>query len=201
MKSRPASPGFLLSALGLAAVLLFAADLALGSVRIPLGGVLDALLGRGTETAWSSIVLVFRLPKALTALAAGAALAVSGLILQTVFRNPLAGPDSLGIGAGASVGVALVVLGWLWNFQFPVIKKIWTSSYVLVAGGYSCMLLGLFYLIVDVWKCQKWAQPFVWIGANSITIYLVHNIINFQTLSARFAGGDVQRCHPVFPPG
>lgn len=110
MKGRPSRPMTLLAALAVAAVLLFLADLALGSVRIPLGAVFDALLGRGADPAWESIVRVFRLPKALTALVAGAALAASGLILQTVFRNPLAGPDSLGIGAGASVGVALVVL-------------------------------------------------------------------------------------------
>jgi iron complex transport system permease protein len=110
MRKRLAGPCFPLAVLALATALLFIADLALGSVKIPLGGVIDALLGRPTDPAWASILRVFRLPKALTALAAGAALAVSGLILQTVFRNPLAGPDSLGIGAGASVGVALVVL-------------------------------------------------------------------------------------------
>ncbi len=110
MKARGPAPGALLATLACAAALLFVADLALGSVRIPLVGVADALLGRATDSAWASIVLIFRLPKALTALSAGAALAVSGLILQTVFRNPLAGPDSLGIGAGASVGVAIVVL-------------------------------------------------------------------------------------------
>ena len=49
-------------------------------------------------------------------------------------------------------GVVAVALGWLWDYQFPVIKKIWTSSYVLVAGGYSAILLGAFYLIVDVWR-------------------------------------------------
>jgi iron complex transport system permease protein len=106
----PRSATLLISILVFAAGALFLADLALGSVRIPLGGIADALLGRPTDAAWAGIVRVFRLPKALTALAAGAALAVSGLILQTVFRNPLAGPDSLGIGAGASVGVAIVVL-------------------------------------------------------------------------------------------
>jgi iron complex transport system permease protein len=106
----PSSTPCLLAALSLATALLFVADLGFGSVRIPFSGVLDALAGRSVDPAWESIVRVFRLPKALTALAAGAALAVSGLILQTVFRNPLAGPDSLGIGAGASVGVALVVL-------------------------------------------------------------------------------------------
>jgi iron complex transport system permease protein len=102
--------GALIAALSALALVLFAADLAFGSVRIPPGEVLRALAGRSGNAAWNSIVLIFRLPKALTALGAGAALAVAGLLLQTMFRNPLAGPDTLGIGSGASVGVALVVL-------------------------------------------------------------------------------------------
>ena len=100
----------ILAALAAAALILFAADLALGSVRVPLREVARALAGLPGDPTSASIVSVFRLPKALTALAAGAALAVSGLVLQTLFRNHLAGPDSLGLGAGASVGVALVVL-------------------------------------------------------------------------------------------
>jgi iron complex transport system permease protein len=100
----------LIAALAATVFALFVADLAFGSVRIPLEGLVDAAFGRSANPAWTSILVVFRLPKALTALAAGAALAVSGLLLQSVFRNPLAGPDSLGIGAGASIGVALVVL-------------------------------------------------------------------------------------------
>jgi predicted acyltransferase len=92
-----------------------------------------------------------------------------------------------------SLGAAAAALGWLWGLQFPVIKKIWASSYVLVAGGYSAILLGLFYLIVDVWKRRSWCQPFVWIGMNSITIYLTKNIIgDFRTLARRLAGGDLK---------
>ena len=91
------------------------------------------------------------------------------------------------------LGLAGVLLGHLWGFRFPVIKKIWTSSYVLVAGGYSALLLGFFYLVVDVWKFQKWCQPFVWIGTNSITVYLANNIISFERLGLRFAGGDVKK--------
>lgn len=91
-------------------------------------------------------------------------------------------------------GIACVALGWLWGLQFPVIKKIWTSSYVLVAGGYSAILMGVFYLIVDVWKYQWWCQPFVWMGMNSITIYLVKNFLggSFSRLSARLVGGDIR---------
>jgi predicted acyltransferase len=94
-----------------------------------------------------------------------------------------------------SFGIAGVVLGWLWNAQFPVIKKIWTSSYVLVAGGYSAILLGVFYQIVDVWQARAWCQPFVWMGMNSITIYLASNMLGgFRRLATRLVGGDVRFC-------
>lgn len=89
-------------------------------------------------------------------------------------------------------GGAGVALGWLWGLQFPVIKKIWTSSYALVAGGYSAMLLGVFYLIVERWRWRKWCQPFVWIGMNAITIYVGFGIIGFPGLARRLAGGDIQ---------
>jgi predicted acyltransferase len=89
-------------------------------------------------------------------------------------------------------GVGGVLLGHLWGLQFPVIKKIWTSSYVLVAGGYSCLFLAVFYQIIDVWKFQKWSLPFVWIGMNPITIYLAHNLIDFETTANRFVGGPIK---------
>ncbi|HOC54887.1 MAG TPA: DUF5009 domain-containing protein [Verrucomicrobiota bacterium] len=90
-------------------------------------------------------------------------------------------------------GIAAATLGWLWDAQFPVIKKIWTSSYVLVAGGYSAILLGLFYLVVDIWQARAWCQPFVWMGMNSITIYLASNFLGgFRRLARRFVGGDVE---------
>jgi predicted acyltransferase len=89
-------------------------------------------------------------------------------------------------------GVALVLIGYMWGMQFPVIKKIWTSSYVLVAGGYSFVLLGVFYLVLDVWKIRKWATIFVWIGMNPITIYMARNIIDFDDLASRFVGGELQ---------
>jgi len=90
-------------------------------------------------------------------------------------------------------GVCLVALGHLWGLQFPVIKRIWTSSYVLVAGGYSFALLGFFYLLTDVFGLQKWAQPLVWIGMNPLTIYMARNIVDFNALANRFVGGDVQK--------
>jgi predicted acyltransferase len=95
------------------------------------------------------------------------------------------------LGAGA----ASAALGWLWGLEMPVIKKIWTSSYVLVAGGYSAMLLGLFYWIVEVKKKTAWCQPFVWIGMNPITLYLLSNFLGgagFEKLARRVAGGPVK---------
>lgn len=90
---------------------LFALSLLLGSVSIPAGEVLRALAGgETTRASWATIVLDYRLPKAITAVLAGAALAGAGLLLQTLFRNPLADAYVLGISSGASLGVALVVM-------------------------------------------------------------------------------------------
>ncbi len=99
------------STLLLILIALFLLSLTLGSVRIPLRQILVILLGGEADKAtWATIVYAFRLPKAITAVLAGAALSVSGLQMQTMFRNPLAGPFILGINSGASLGVALVVL-------------------------------------------------------------------------------------------
>ena len=89
-------------------------------------------------------------------------------------------------------GVAAIAAGWLWNLQFPVIKKIWTSSYVLVAGGWSFLLLAAFYYVVDVLRWRRWCQPFVWIGMNPITLYLVLSIVWFPSVAQRLVGGSVR---------
>ena len=97
--------------LALAVAVLFALNLLWGSVSIPAGDVWRILLGDKTEKAsWQFIVLQSRLPQALAAMLCGAALAVSGLLLQTAFRNPLAGPSVFGINSGAGLGVAVVML-------------------------------------------------------------------------------------------
>ena len=86
-------------------------NLLLGSVAIPFRAVWNILTGgEGDPVAWQNIILKSRLPQALTALVAGAGLSISGLQMQTIFRNPLAGPSVLGISSGASLGVAFVVL-------------------------------------------------------------------------------------------
>ena len=103
----------ILYCIGLSAliVVLFALNLLLGSVSIPAGDVLRILMGDDSlKPSWQFIVLESRLPQAITATLCGASLAVSGLLLQTAFRNPLAGPSIFGINSGAGLGVALVML-------------------------------------------------------------------------------------------
>ena len=100
----------LFTALAALPLFLFLLDLAVGAVAVPLGDVWAALTGGDCPRATAKIILNIRLIKAVVALLAGAALSVSGLQMQTLFRNPLAGPYVLGISSGASLGVALVVL-------------------------------------------------------------------------------------------
>ena len=69
--------------------------------------------------------------------------------------------------------------------QFPIIKKLWTSSFVLVAGGYSFLLVALFHAIIDIAKFDIWARPFVWIGMNPLTLYLVAGLLGFSDLVRR----------------
>ena len=108
MKSRTT---ILFIAFTAAVTALFAADVAVGSVSIPLGEVWAAITGAECNPATAKIVREIRLMKAVAALIAGSALAVSGLQMQTLFRNPLAGPYVLGVSSGASLGVALFILG------------------------------------------------------------------------------------------
>ena len=117
-----------------------------------------------------------------------------GVFAGLLLANPSI-KDKQKVIALIAAGLVMFNLGWFWNIEFPVIKKIWTSSYVLVAGGCSAFLLGVFFLIIDVWKYQKWCQPFVWMGMNSITIYMTVNLLGrggFDKLGGRLAGGDIR---------
>ncbi|NDV59071.1 iron ABC transporter permease [Bacteroides sp. 519] len=91
--------------------LTFVADIILGSVILPLKDVLHALTGQTDDAIYHEIILNHRLPKAITAILTGCALSVSGVMMQTLFHNPLAGPDVLGVTSGASLGVALLTFG------------------------------------------------------------------------------------------
>jgi iron complex transport system permease protein len=92
-------------------VILFVLNISLGSVSIPFKDILNTLIGNtAAKESWQTIILYFRLPKAITAILVGSGLSVAGLLMQTLFRNPLAGPFVLGISSGASLGVALFIL-------------------------------------------------------------------------------------------
>lgn len=124
---------------------LFFANLAWGSVSIPLGDVLDILRGDGIEGSYRYILLESRLPQAVTALLAGAALATSGLLLQTAFRNPLAGPDVFGISSGAGLAVAIVMLAFGGSVSFGDLglgSLLGGGGYVI--GGYLAILFAAF---------------------------------------------------------
>jgi predicted acyltransferase len=113
---------------------------------------------------------------------------LAGLLLRHNKIGPYEKAFCLLIGGAAGVG-----LGFAWGMEFPVIKKLWTSSFVLVAGGYSAMLLGAFYLVFDVWQFRHWAAPLVWIGANPITLYLLDEIVNYRKLAELCIGGDLSQ--------
>lgn len=109
MKAGSTRLAFSLAGLFLLMLLLFMADMLIGSTQMAAHDVLRALFGTGSAGD-ELIVMQFRLPKALTAILAGAAMSVSGLLMQTLFRNPLAGPDVMGVSSGAGLGVALTLL-------------------------------------------------------------------------------------------
>ena len=116
-------------------ILLFVVNLLIGAVDIPIGDVFSILWGNDSgHPTWDYIVMQSRLPQAVTAMLCGSSLAVSGLMLQTAFRNPLAGPSIFGINSGASVGVALVML--LWG------GSITTSSFSIT--GFMAVLVAAF---------------------------------------------------------
>src|ERR1041384_7735589 len=140
------------------------------------------LPGKNWDGTWDPEGLLSTLPAIATCLLG----AFAGLLLKNKTM-----PEQKKVAWLLAGGVAGVVAGFLWGLQFPVIKKIWTSSYVLVAGGYSCIFLAVYHQIVGIWKYQKWAMPFVWIGMNAITIYLAFHLINFGHYAELLVGGPV----------
>jgi predicted acyltransferase len=111
---------------------------------------------------------------------------LAGLLMQDV-RVPAQRKSLWLIGAG----IVLVAAGHVWALQFPIIKGIWTSSFVLVTAGYSAILLGVAHQLVDVWGFRRWTTMFVWIGTNAIALYMVHNLVNFAEVSQTLVGGGV----------
>jgi len=100
----------------------------------------------------------------------------------------------------AALGIGTLALDSLWGGWFfgvgkfyfglfPIVKRLWTSSFVLFAAGISCLLLAVFYLVIDIWSFKKWAYGFVVIGTNAIFVYMLTHLINFRSIAGRFIVG------------
>jgi len=141
------------------------------------------LPGHKHEGTWDANGLLSTLPAVASCLL--------GVLASKVLQTP-ALSDKGKVVSFLMGGAGMVALGWIVHPYCPVIKKLWTSSYVLVAGGYSVILLGVFYLIVDVLRIRWWTAPFLWIGSNAITIYMARNLMDFNALAERFVGGSLK---------
>lgn len=132
--------------LGLGLLLLLLVNISLGSVTIPFKEVINSLTGgQASKPTWEYIIINYRLPKAITAVLVGMGLSISGLLMQTLFRNPLAGPYVLGLSSGSSLGVAFVILGA--SLMPPFLSSVLLSSYGIVIastlGSFAVLLLVL----------------------------------------------------------
>jgi predicted acyltransferase len=139
------------------------------------------LPGKKYDGKWDPEGLLSNLPAVATCLLG----VLGGMLLKAPNLTPQKKANFLLV-----IGAALVGLGFLWGLQFPVVKKLWTSSYVLVSGGYSFLLLGMFYLMIDVWKFRRGFGPLVWVGANALAIYLLTSVVNFSNIAKRLVGGS-----------
>ncbi len=147
MKKEQRSYG-LIVLLTVVALFLFVVDLLTGSTDISFAGLLKWVSGRvEPDTGWYDAFILFRLPRVITAVLAGAALSVSGLLMQTLFRNPLAGPYILGISSGASLGVALVVLG---AGSGALLTSNGGSLWMVVAGAVGAALIMILVSLISV---------------------------------------------------
>lgn len=138
---------------GILIICFFFMDLALGSVNIPIEKIFAIISGEEIKKSWNYIILDFRIPKALTAVLVGSGLSITGLLMQTLFRNPLAGPYVLGISSGASLGVALFIMassllpgifGLVFSFMGNwaiVFAAIIGASIIFIIIGFAAMRL------------------------------------------------------------
>ncbi len=96
-------------------------------------------------------------------------------------------------------GLAALAVALLWDIVFPINKPLWTSSYALYAGGWSCLLLALFYWVIDMKGYRRWAFPFIVIGLNPLTIYLAQRLFNFGHIADIFVHGFIDRLGAIEP--
>ncbi|MFI1771557.1 FecCD family ABC transporter permease [Thalassobellus citreus] len=160
-------------ALTILLIICLLANISLGSVHIPLKDVFNSLIGNTLqENTWQHIILNYRLPKAFTAILVGSGLGISGLLMQTLFRNPLAGPFVLGISSGASLGVALVILGsgLFGGFLTTLLLSKWS---IVIAASSGSFLVLLAVLITSLKVRDTMAILIIGLMFSSITAAIV----------------------------
>ncbi|MEH6535681.1 MAG: iron ABC transporter permease [Psychroserpens sp.] len=166
--------------LAIVLVLCFLVNISLGSVSIPINEVFNSIFGASENTNWQYIIQDYRLPKAITAILVGSGLGISGLLMQTLFRNPLAGPFVLGISSGASLGVALVILGsGLFGGVFAtlLISK-WS---IVIAASLGSFLVLLAVLLVSSKVRDTMAILIIGLMFGSITAAVVSVLSYFSS--------------------
>lgn len=156
--------------------LLFVLSLALGSVDIPIESIVQILLGGDvSREAWQKIVINIRIPRAVTAILAGSALSVGGLQMQTLFRNPLAGPSVLGITAGASLGVAIVMLAAGTITSIFAIQQLSAlgSWFIVIAASIGSAAVLLLILLISIKVRDNVTLLIIGLMIGNITIAMV----------------------------
>lgn len=167
--------------LGLGLLLMFFASLSLGSVNIPFKDVYASLTGgQASKSTWEYIIINYRLPKSFTAVLVGMGLSISGLLMQTLFRNPLAGPYVLGLSSGASLGVAFVILGA--GFLPSFLSSFILSSYgIVIASTFGSTMVLLLVLVVSQRLRDTMAILIVGLMFGSFTTAIVSVLTYFST--------------------
>jgi iron complex transport system permease protein len=162
-------------------VFLFLINISLGSVSIPIKEVFNSLTGgNSSKEAWEYIIINYRLPKAIAAILVGMGLSISGLLMQTLFRNPLAGPYVLGLSSGASLGVAMVILGAAFLPSF--IATLLLSSYgIILASSLGSFMVLLAVLAVSHRLRDTMAILIVGLMFGSLTSAIVGTLTYFST--------------------
>ncbi|SDB24238.1 iron complex transport system permease protein [Flavobacteriaceae bacterium MAR_2010_188] len=166
--------------LGILLITFFIINLCLGSIAISVTDIIKILLGRFEDGSYNYIVLDYRLPKALTAVIVGSGLGISGLLMQTLFRNPLAGPFVLGISSGASLGVALLIMGGglLGGFMASLLS---TNIAIVIAASLGSFLVLVAVLIVSAKIQDTMAILIIGLMFGSITAAVVGVLAYFSS--------------------
>ncbi len=175
-------------------------------IPVPGFGAGDFTEGHNLTNWIDKMVLPFRKwdgdhdPEGLLSTLPAIASSLLGVFAGMLIKNPAVEPTRK-VRLLVVWGCAGVVAGLLWHLQFPIIKKIWSSSFVLLTAGISSLLLALLYHVIDIKNHRDWCRPFVWIGMNAITIYLIAHFVDLDEIAKCFVGGGIETALDSFHHG